>query len=289
MQHTRRSPSLVRYTVGALFAVLTVSGPAMSAESSMDGVWRIEKPITAVRTVDGKEPPLRPEAAKLYREHIAQRQQGDTAYDSATWCASVGMPRIMLINSPFELVVSPPYVAFLHEWNWWARTVYLDDVLLEKPTTAGNVPPLAGPPPGPSGGPGPAGAAGPGGPPPTSGPPGGGPPGTLADRANFNEATGPMGLARGKFVGDTLFIETTGLRDTTLIDNSGLPHSDALKITETLQLKNANVLENRLRIEDPKTFTQPWETVVTYRRQQGDLKEDVCLDRIKAGKSAVPN
>jgi hypothetical protein len=98
-----------------------------------------------------------------------------------------------------------------------------------------------------------------------------------------------MGLSRGKFAEDTLFIETTGLRDTTLIDNSGLPHSDALKITETLRLKNANVLENRLRIEDPQTFTQPWEMVVTYRRQESDLKEHVCLDHIKTGKSAVPN
>jgi hypothetical protein len=257
----------------------------MSAESSLDGVWRIEKPVTAVRTVDGKEPPLRPEAVKLYREHIAQRQRGDTAYDSATWCASVGMPRIMLINSPFELVVSPPYVAFLHEWNWWARTVYLDDVLLDKPTTAGAPPLPAGPRES-------VAALAPGlGGPPMPGPPGAGPPkfASLAERADFNEATGPMGLSRGKFAGDTLVIETAGLRDTTLIDNSGLPHSDALKITERLRLKSADVLENRLRIEDPQTFTQPWETLVTYRRQQGDLEEDVCLDRIKTGRSAIPN
>lgn len=278
MQHANRPTSLLRHAAGALFAALAASCPSMSqAESSLDGIWRIEKPVSAVRTVDGKEPPLRPEAAKLYREYIAQRQRGDTAYDSATWCASVGMPRIMLIDSPFELVVSPPYVAFLHEWNWWARTVYLDGVLSEKPTAAG----ASSPPAGGGGGPGPVGAAGPGGPSVIGASP--------TDRASFNEATGPMGLSRGKLAGDTLVVETSALRDSTLIDNSGLPHSDELKITERLRLRSADVLENRLRIEDPKTFTQPWETVVTYRRQQEDIRQDVCLDRIKAGQPPVSN
>lgn len=282
MQHANRPTSLVRHAVGALFAALAAGCPLMSqAESSLDGVWRIEKPVTAVRTIDGKEPPLRPEAAKLYREHIAQRQRGDTAYDSATWCASVGMPRIMLINSPFELVVSPPYVAFLHEWNWWARTVYLDGVLSEKPKAAGIASPSADPPRA-GGGSGPVGAETPGGPSVIDASP--------IDRASFNEATGPVGLSRGKFVGDTLVIETSALRDSTLIDNSGLPHSDALMITERLRLRSADVLENRLRIEDPEAFTQPWETVVTYRRQQQeDIREDVCLDRIRTEQPAVPN
>lgn len=284
MQHASRPTSLVRHAVGALLAALAAGCPSMSrAEPSLDGVWRIEKPVREVRTVDGKEPPLRPEAAKLYREHIAQRQRGDTAYDSATWCASVGMPRIMLINSPFELVVSPPYVAFLHEWNWWARTVYLDGVLSEKPKAASL--------PGAGGAPGPLGAAGAGGP-PVPGASGAGASvidASPTDRASFNEATGPMGLSRGKFEDDTLVIETSALRDSTLIDNSGLPHGDELKITERLRLRSADVLENRLRIEDPETFTQPWETVVTYRRQQEDIRQDVCLDRIETGRPAVPN
>lgn len=225
---------------------------------SISGIWKIETPVTTLRTSDGKELPLRPEAAKLYRKHLAQRAQRDTSYDGATWCAAVGMPRIMLIDSPFELVVRRPYVAFLHEWNWWARIVYLDGVL-----SAQNAAPMTLPPP----------AIGPSAPP----------------EAGFNEAAGPMGLSLGTIEGDTLVIETTALRDSTLLDNSGVPHSDALKITERLRLKSADVLENRLRMEDANTFTQPWETIVTYRRQSQDIHEDVCLDRIKTGQPAVAN
>jgi len=267
--------------LAAALAVLPLSGSLAAAKfpASMAGIWRIEKPVVAVRTADGEEPPLLPEAAKLYQRHLAQRQQGDTSYDSTTWCASAGMPRMMLLNSRFDLVVSPPYVAFLQEWNWWARTVYLDGALSSKPSAAPLVPPNAGPPPGAGGPPGgPAGA-----------PPGGAAGAPAEARANFNEATGPMGLSRGRLEGDTMIIETTALRDTTLIDNSGLPHSDALKVIEHLRLKSADVLEDRIRIEDPKTFTQPWETLVTYRRQQGEIKEDVCLDRIKTGQPALPN
>jgi hypothetical protein len=59
-------------------------------------------------------------------------------------------------------------------------------------------------------------------------------------------------------------------------------------ITETLRLKGRDVLENRIRIDDAKTYTSPWEVLVTYRRQaHAQLKEDVCLDRIRNGKPAI--
>jgi hypothetical protein len=79
-------------------------------------------------------------------------------------------------------------------------------------------------------------------------------------------------------------INTVGLMHETLMDSAGLPHSDELVMTEHLRLRDDNTLENRIRFEDPLTFSRPWETVVTYHRQAGArLKEDVCLDRIKQG------
>jgi hypothetical protein len=99
---------------------------------------------------------------------------------------------------------------------------------------------------------------------------------------------GPIGLSLGKWIDDTLVIKTDHLIETTLIDSAGLPHSDALKLTETLRLRSPDVLEDRIRFEDPETFTRPWETVVTYRRKPGArIHEDVCPDRIKDGEPAV--
>lgn len=230
-----------------------LGNPAFAQDERMAGVWQIESPVHALRTSDGTEPPLRPEAAEIYRKHIAMRQQGDTSFDSATWCASVGTPRAMLINYPFEIAISPTHIAFLHEWNWWARIVYLDDTL----------------------GPLPEGGKG-----------------FSVDQLQpgqvlATDQEGPMGLSQGRWEGRTLVIETTMLRATTLLDNSGLPHSDQLKLTEHLRLIGRNRLEDRIRIEDPVTFAEPWEAVVTYRRQDKEIKEDVCLDRVKAGEPAV--
>ncbi len=218
-----------------LVVALAAASCPLWAQSGLTGIWRIDKPVAALHTANGGEPPLRAEAAKRYQVHIAERRNGDlTSFDSAAWCASVGMPRIMTINSPFEIVVRPPYVALLHEWNWWARVVYFGGAL-----------------------------------------------------AGGDDQPGPMGLSVGRWEGDTLVVETSHLIGSTLIDNSGLPHSDALKLTERLRLRSPDVLEDRLQFEDPQTFTQPWEAVLTYRRQHTDIHEDVCLDRIKSGEPAL--
>lgn len=266
----------------ACLAVMASQAFQAQAADSVAGVWRIEAPVKAVRTVDGKEPPLKPEAAQTYRRHIAARKAGDTSFDSATWCASVGMPRAMFIDSPFQIVVSDPYVAFLHEWNWWARVVYLAGAIDPSAAAAAarDLPPEGeGPPPG-------------AGPPPGEGPPpGAGPPPEelqAGDPIDEGALKGPMGISRGHWEGDALVVETQDIGPLTLIDGAGLPHSDALKVTETLRLRGPDILEDRIRFEDPEVFTRPWETVVTYRRQLGvRIQEDVCLDRIRDGSPAV--
>jgi len=228
------------------------SGPSASRQL-FAGVWQVESPIFAVRTELGEEPPLRPAAAKVYRERIAARKQGDTSFDSATWCASVGMPRLMFIDYPFEIMVGPKHIAFMHEWHWWARVVYLQGSLtptVRQQQANTNI-------------------------------------GGLAPIQNVM-TPGPVGLSRGQWVDDKLVVKTDLLIDTTPIDSAGLPHSDTLKLTETFRLRSPNVLENRIRFEDPETFTRPWETVVTYRRKPGArIHEDVCLDRIQTGEPAV--
>ena len=248
-----------RCMMGGLLAVAT--GLAYAAETSASspshqpfaGVWQIESPVVAVRTATGEEPPLQSAAAKVYRQRIAARKQGDTSFDSATWCASVGMPRLMFINYPFEIMVGPKHVAFMHEWYGWARVVYLPGSLKElvrpkqENTGIGGLAPI-----------------------------------------QSVMTPGPVGLSRGEWVDDKLVVKTDLLIDATPIDSAGLPHSDALTLTETLRLRSPDVLEDRIRFEDPATFTRPWETVVTYRRKPGArIQEDVCLDRLQTGGPAV--
>ena len=250
--------------IGGLLALATQLGGAAEAggsaasHESFAGVWQIESPIFAVHTTTGEEPPLQTAAARVYHERIAARKQGDTSFDSATWCASMGMPRLMFVNSPFEILIGPRHIAFMHEWNWWARVVYLKGGLAPtvpqharpaptQHTSISGLPPIE------------------------------------------NVMTpGAVGLSRGEWVADELVVKTDHLVDTALLDSAGMPHSDGLKLIETFRLRSPDVLEDRIRFEDSATFTRPWETVVTYHRKPGArIHEDVCLDRIKAGEPAV--
>jgi hypothetical protein len=97
------------------------------------------------------------------------------------------------------------------------------------------------------------------------------------------------GVSVGHWEGDTLVVETTGLVNTTLLDDVGMPHSESLRLTERLRLiDGGRTLENRIRFEDPDVFERPWETVVLYRRVPNYiLKENICLDRKAAGEAPL--
>jgi hypothetical protein len=97
-----------------------------------------------------------------------------------------------------------------------------------------------------------------------------------------------MGFPVGHWEGDTLVIRTVGLSDVTVLDASGLPHSDQLVLTERLRVLPDGRLEDRLTIEDPDTYTTPWEAVLHFHRDAAArVVDDVCPDRIANGEPAV--
>jgi hypothetical protein len=94
-------------------------------------------------------------------------------------------------------------------------------------------------------------------------------------------------ISKGHWEGDTLVVATEGFQNNTLIDNL-VPHGYDLKTTERIRLKDANTLEDRITIEDPRYFTRPWQTVVTYQRRPDDpFPENVCLVMRTAEGAAV--
>lgn len=127
---SRSGNRLTACTTAALFAFLLASGlysqQTLANESvlaRMQGVWMPEPTPDELRTVDGKRPPLTDEAAAIYEERIALRKAGDTSFDRTTWCAGPGMPRILLMPYPFEIISSQDRVAFIHGWYRWFRVV----------------------------------------------------------------------------------------------------------------------------------------------------------------------
>lgn len=96
-----------------------------------------------------------------------------------------------------------------------------------------------------------------------------------------------MGFPVGHWEGSTLVIRTTGLSDTTVMDASGLPHSEQLTLTERLRVLPDGRLEDRITIDDPEHYTQTWETVLTFHRDaSARVTDDVCPDRMARGEPA---
>lgn len=111
------------------------------------------------------------------------------------------------------------------------------------------------------------------------------PPQQIIDSVDQAEIVGSMmGKSKGRWEGDTLVVTTENFSDKTLIDQL-VPHGYDMKVTELFRRHDSDTLENRITIEDPEYFTRPWETVITYKRQPEEaFAEDVCLDRLDAGK-----
>ena len=96
-----------------------------------------------------------------------------------------------------------------------------------------------------------------------------------------------MGFPVGHWEGSTLVIRTAGLIDTTVMDASGLPHSEQLTLTERLRVLPDGRLEDRITIDDPEHYTQAWETVLTFHRDAAArVTDDVCPDRMARGEPA---
>ena len=88
-----------------------------------------------------------------------------------------------------------------------------------------------------------------------------------------------MGNAIGKFEGNTLVIDTVGFNDKTWLDPMGLPHSDAMHLTERIRRIDHNTLVDEYTIDDPKAYTKPWKTQRTFQlKPDWQISEYVCAE-----------
>ena len=93
-----------------------------------------------------------------------------------------------------------------------------------------------------------------------------------------------MGWSNGRWEGETLVIETTGLDDRTWFDRAGNFHSDELKVTERITARSADTLNYEATIDDPKTFTRVWRiSFPLYRRieKQAQIMEFKCAEFVE--------
>lgn len=85
------------------------------------------------------------------------------------------------------------------------------------------------------------------------------------------------GHSIGHWEGDTLVVETKGLRADTMLDMTGMPHSDAMEVRERWRLVGPDRLEAQVSIIDPKALTRPYVTIRHFKRhREWDMPEYVC-------------
>ncbi len=102
-----------------------------------------------------------------------------------------------------------------------------------------------------------------------------------------------FGTSRGHWDGDTLVLDTIGFNGKTRLDTIGHPHSDQMKVHETWTLMNQNEALYTIRIDDPKTYTQPIESMRVFNRDpKGEVMEYSCEENNKSlweGRIKPPN
>jgi hypothetical protein len=90
-----------------------------------------------------------------------------------------------------------------------------------------------------------------------------------------------FGYSVGKWIDKTtLVVTTTGLDDSTWIDNVGRPHSTDLVVEETFHRVDEFNLDLTMKITDPQMYTKPWYPLKNFRLGMNspsfDIREMIC-------------
>ena len=91
------------------------------------------------------------------------------------------------------------------------------------------------------------------------------------------------GYSSAKWEGDTLVVQTNGLRDGIWLDLKGDPLTEAAKLTERFRRPNYGRLEIEFTVDDPKAYTKPW--TVTFKQAivpDTELLDEICLENEKS-------
>jgi len=88
-----------------------------------------------------------------------------------------------------------------------------------------------------------------------------------------------LGYSVGRWDGDTLVVETAGLKDNTWLDLFGHPATDALRVTEHFHRRDFGNMDLEITMTDTKAYTKPWQIALQlHLRPDNELLEWICLE-----------
>jgi hypothetical protein len=222
--------NLKLFTAAAVIAATPALAHAQ-AHPDFTGMWQTATYSASLRPADGKPVPFKPEAKAEYMKHLALAAKGDKSWDETSICLPQGMPRLMLVNKPFQIMQRQKAVFFLHQENRLPHKAYFNEQL---PT----------------------------------------------DGDGFY-----LGSSVARWEGSTLVVDTNNFREGTYLDDKGLPHSDALHLTERYKMApGGKTMTVSFTIDDPKSYARAWTAKAVYARKPAsfEMPEEVCADHLKS-------
>ena len=88
-----------------------------------------------------------------------------------------------------------------------------------------------------------------------------------------------MGYSSAKWSGDTLIVDTIGMRDDIWIDWQGSVVTEAAKVREEIRRPDFGHLEIDVTVDDPKAYTRPWTVTIKQRLVvDSELIDEICLE-----------
>ncbi len=75
-----------------------------------------------------------------------------------------------------------------------------------------------------------------------------------------------MGHSVGRWEGNVLVVDTTGIDERSWLDTAGHRHSAELRLTERFETTGANTIKWTVTFDDPVYFTRPWSVARTFTR-----------------------
>jgi hypothetical protein len=88
-----------------------------------------------------------------------------------------------------------------------------------------------------------------------------------------------QGYSSAKWSGDTLVIDTIGLRDDTWIDWNGSVLTEAAKVREQIRRPDFGHIEIQVTVDDPRAYTKPWTVMIKERLiADTELIDEICLE-----------
>jgi len=124
-----------RFSIGAaLAAALWVQIAGAAAEDAKkypnwDGLWKRGSPVGVWDPTKpggaGQQPPLTAEYQKVFESNLAKGKAG-VVFDIKGTCGPVGMPRLMILYEPMEIVIKPNVTHMLFESMSPIRRIYTD-------------------------------------------------------------------------------------------------------------------------------------------------------------------